>query len=127
MGRAALCSSPAQPALRVLLFTSYKSYYSPTSLFFHPFQQKESRREGCIPPHPQRGKGFSLRSILLLGSSGFLKSSIIYRSPAPPTSLDQKRIGFVITGQQKPQELHRGTKDHFKLLVLGGQELGGRN
>lgn len=122
MGRVALCSCPAQPALgELLLFTSYKSYYSPTSLL-PSLSAEDSEKGGLqpIPPHPQKaGKVFPFPSECFAhGFNGFLKSSIIYRSPAPPPFLDQK-AEFVIAGGQSCRNFTKVPATISKLPMLG--------
>lgn len=127
MGRAALCSCPAQSALgELLLFTSYKSYYSPTSLFCHPFQLKIQRRGGGlqpIPPHPQRGgNGFPSGAFCSWFQWVSSHPSFIGRPPHP-LPWTRKRVGFVIACPQKLLELHKGTSDHFQATSAGDREL----
>lgn len=105
----------------MLLFTSYKSYYSPTSFLLHPLQLKIQRREGYNPfLLTLRGQGKCFPSeCFARGFNGFLKSSIIYRSPAPPPFLDQQKAEFVIAGGQSCRNFTKVPATISKLPMLG--------
>lgn len=120
-------------AWELLLFTSYKSYYSPPlcSTILSVEDAQEGGRQPALSSHRGEGKGLP-QEHFVPGFNGFLKPSIMYRSPAPPPPLDQKRVGFIITGHKSlgnftkvqkqpfPNELHQRQRRNSKMTQIKG-------
>lgn len=115
VGRVALCSCPAQPALGNCYFSQVINPIIPPPLYSAILSAEDAEKRGLQPglfSHRGEGKGFP-QEHFVPGFNGFLKPSIIYRSSAPPPTSGPEEGWIYNHRSQEPQNFTKVQKRPF--------------